>query len=100
MTITGRTVSIVVLAMFFVLSGVNRLLHPKAYLKIIPPYVPLPRAMNVISVAAEIGGGIAVLFPRLRRAAGWGLIIALLLAVFPANLHVALHRWDGVTIPA
>lgn len=65
----------------------------------IPPYVPFPRVMNVISGAAEIVGGIAVLFPRLRRAAGWGLI-ALLLAVFPANIHVAFHGWDGVTIPA
>ena len=64
----------------------------------IPPYVPFPRAMNFISGAAEIVGGIAVLFPRLRRAAGWWLI-ALLLAVFPANLHVALHGWDGVKIP-
>jgi len=65
----------------------------------IPPYVPFPRAMNVISGVAEIIGGAAALFPRVRRAAGWGLI-ALLLAVFPANLHVALHGWNGVNIPA
>ena len=84
---------------FFILAGVNHFLHPHAYLKMIPPYVPFPNAMNVISGAAEILGGTAVLFPRFRRAAGWSLI-ALLLAVFPANLHVALHGWNGVTIPA
>lgn len=95
----GRTISLVLLATFFVLAGVNHFVHPQAYLKMIPPYVPFPRAMNVISGAAEIIGGIAVLVPRLRRAAGWWLI-ALLLAVFPANLHVALHGWGGVKIPA
>lgn len=87
------------LATFFVVAGVNHLVHPQAYLKMIPPYVPFPRAMNVISGGAEMLGGIAVLVPRLRRAAGWSLI-ALLIAVFPANLHVALHGWDGVKIPA
>jgi uncharacterized membrane protein len=93
--IAGRTISLVSLATFFVVAGVNHFLHPQTYLTMIPPYVPFPRAMNIISGAAEIVGGIAVLFPRLRRAAGcW--LIALLLAVFPANLH----GWSGVTIPA
>ncbi len=64
----------------------------------IPPYVPFPRAMNAISGAAEIVGGIAAFFPQLRRAAGWWLI-ALLLAVFPANIYVALNGWEGGTIP-
>ena len=97
--IAGRTISRIILATFFVVAGVNHFLRPHAYITMIPPYVPFPSAMNVISGAAEIVGGIAVLLPRLRRAAGWGLI-ALLIAVFPANLHVALHGWDGVTIPA
>ena len=97
--IAGRTISSILLVTFFVLAGLNHFLHPQAYLTMIPPYVPFPRAVNVISGAAEVGGGIAVLIPRLRRAAGWWLI-ALLLAVFPANLHVALHGWDGVSIPA
>ena len=95
----GRRTSLILLATFFVVAGVNHFVHPQAYLKMIPPYVPFPRAMNVISGAAEMLGGIAVLVPRLRRAAGWSLI-ALLIAVFPANLHVALHGWDGVKIPA
>ena len=97
--IAGRTISRILLATCFVLAGLNHFLHPHAYLTMIPPYVPFPRAMNVISGAAEIVGGSAVLFPRLRRAAGWSLI-ALLFAVFPANIHVALHGWDGVNIPA
>ena len=94
-----RRVSLILLAMFFVVAGTNHFLNPRAYLAMIPPYLPVPGAMNLISGAAEILGGFAVLVPRLRRAAGWGLI-ALLIAVFPANIHVALHSWDGVTIPA
>ena len=91
--------SLALLAMFFVLAGLNHFLHPKAYLAMMPPYLPLPGVLNLISGAAEILGGIAVQIPQLRRVAGWGLI-ALLIAVFPANVHVALHGWDGPSIPA
>ena len=62
-----------------------------------PPYLPNPEALNIISGAAEIAGGIGVLIPQTRVWAGWGLI-ALLVAVFPANLQVALHGWKGVNI--
>jgi uncharacterized membrane protein len=97
--IAGRTISRNLLATFLVLAGLNHFLHPQAYLAMIPAYVPFPPAMNVISGGAEMLGGIAVLFPRIRRAAGWSLI-ALLVAVFPVNIHVALHGWDGVRVPA
>lgn len=62
-----------------------------------PAYVPFPSAMNLIAGAAEVAGGIGILISRLRRYAAWGLI-ALLVAVFPANLNVALNGWEGVTI--
>lgn len=56
-----------------------------------PPYLPFPRALVFISGACEIAGGIGVLpAPPLRRWAGWGLI-ALLIAVFPANIEIARH---------
>ena len=51
-----------------------------------------------ISGLAEIAGGIGLLVPRLRRAAGWGLI-ALLVAVFPANVYMAMHPEDYARIP-
>jgi uncharacterized membrane protein len=60
------------------------------YLKIMPPYVPLPMAMVYISGAAEIAGGIGLLIPPVRRAAAWGLV-ALLIAVFPANIYMATN---------
>lgn len=94
-----RTVSLILLAAFFVLAGMNHFLNPQPYLAMIPPSLPFPGAANAISGAAEILGGIAILIPRLRRAAGWGLIV-LLIAVFPANIYVALYGWERVQIPA
>lgn len=93
-----RTVSLYLLSGFFMVAGVNHFLNPAPYLAMMPPYVPWPEAANAVSGAAEVVGGIAVLWPRWRRAGGWGLL-ALLVAVFPANLQVALHGWPGVAIP-
>ena len=56
-----------------------------------PPYLPFPLALIYISGAAEIAGGLGVLPRATRRAAGWGLL-ALLLAVFPANIYMATDR--------
>jgi uncharacterized membrane protein len=78
------------LALFFVAAGANHFLMPEIYLGMIPSWLPAPRALNAISGLAEMLGGLGLLLPPLRRAAGWGLI-ALLIAVFPANLHVALQ---------
>jgi uncharacterized membrane protein len=77
------------LAVFFVVAGANHFRVPAIYVAMIPPWLPWPAALNAISGACEILGGIGILVPRLRLAAGWGLV-ALLIAVFPANLHVAL----------
>lgn len=77
------------LAGFFVLAGLNHFRVPEFYLSMIPPPLP-PVPVNVISGLAEIVLGIAVLIPRTRRLAGWGLI-ALLIAVFPANLYAAFQ---------
>lgn len=76
----------VLLAIFFVVAGVNHFVSPGIYLAIMPPSLPWPAELVAISGAAEIAGGIGVLFRTTRRSAGIGLI-ALLLAVFPANLH-------------
>jgi uncharacterized membrane protein len=79
-----------VLAVFFVVAGANHFRDPATYFGMMPPWVPWPVAANVISGAAEVLGGVGLLVPAARRCAGWGLI-ALLIAVFPANLHVALQ---------
>ena len=59
-----------------------------------PAFVPWPAAMIALSGAAEIAGGLGVLFSPTRKVAAAGLIL-LLLAVFPANLHAALHGMNA-----
>jgi len=85
----------VLLAAFFIAGGIYHFWNPQPYLSMMPPWLPWPTTMNLIAGAAEIAGGAGVLIPALRRAAAWGLI-ALLVAVFPANLQVALHGWPGM----
>ena len=75
-------------AVLFTLAGINHFLHPPMYVAIVPPPFPAKAALVAISGVAEIAGGLGLLVPRLRRAAGWGLI-ALLVAVFPANVYMA-----------
>jgi uncharacterized membrane protein len=74
------------LAAFFVAAGIGHLVTPSPYLRIMPPSVPWPGAMVLLSGLAEICGGIGLLPRGTRRWAGWALI-ALLVAVFPANIH-------------
>jgi uncharacterized membrane protein len=78
------------LSVFFVVAGANHFLNPDFYLAMMPPWLPLHREAVWVSGVLEIVGGIAVLVPRTRAMAGWGLI-ALLVAIFPANLHMALN---------
>ena len=79
-----------ILALFFVLAGANHFRVPDFYTKMIPPYLPFPLFLVYLSGAFEIVLGAALLIPRCRRMAAWGLI-ALLVAVFPANIHMALN---------
>lgn len=78
------------MAAFYVLAGVNHFLNPAPYLKIMPPYLPWHRLLVGVSGVFEIALGVLLLVPRCTRWAAWGLI-ALLIAVFPANLHMAVH---------
>jgi uncharacterized membrane protein len=75
------------IAIMFVAAGTAHFLAPAWFDQIMPPGVPNARAATLLSGAAEIAGGVGVLLPSTRVAAGWGLI-ALLLAVFPANVHM------------
>jgi uncharacterized membrane protein len=84
----------------FVGAGLMHFLKPHWYRRIMPPYVPAPETMVAISGAAEIAGGVGLMAPssRVRTAAGWWLA-ATLVAVFPANLHMALNADDYRGVP-
>ena len=78
-----------VMAAFYCFGGFNHLYNPDFYLAIMPPGLPNPEWLNVLSGLAEIILGVFILEPRVRVLAAWG-IIALLIAVFPANVYAAL----------
>jgi uncharacterized membrane protein len=78
------------LVLFYVLAGANHFLNAGFYVKIMPPYLPFHLELVYLSGVFEIALGLMVLIPKLTNLAGWGLI-ALLFAVFPANIHMALH---------
>jgi uncharacterized membrane protein len=86
-----KTVLLYVMAAFYIFGGFNHLMNPDFYLAIMPPDLPNPEWLNVLSGLAEIVLGVYILEPRTRVFAAWG-IIALLIAVFPANLYVALEN--------
>ena len=84
-----KTIVMFALAAIFVTAGIFHFLKPKPFERIVPPFLPFPRALVYISGVAEIAGGLALLVPQLRFLAGiW--LIALLIAVFPANIHMAV----------
>ncbi len=76
------------LATVFTFAGTLHFVRPRPYEAIVPPPFP-PREAVAISGVAEIAGAVAVLHPATRRAGRWGLI-ALLLAVFPANIYMVV----------
>lgn len=86
---------------FFLVAGTLHFLRPGPYEAIVPPWLPRPREVVAISGAAEIAGGLSALgLPRNRVLTRWWLT-ALLAAVFPANVHMALHpdAIPGLRIP-
>lgn len=79
------------MAAFYAAAGINHFLNPAFYLLIIPPELPRPEWINVIAGLAEIVLGVCVLLTRVRVLAAWG-VIALLVAVFPANIYMATEN--------
>jgi uncharacterized membrane protein len=88
----------VVLAVVFLVAGVNHFVNPDFYLRIMPPYLPWHLELVYLSGVCEAVLGALLLVPRCRVWAAWGLV-ALLVAVFPANLHMALHSEQFADFP-
>jgi len=76
--------------LLFALAGANHFINPGFYVGIMPPYLPWHTALVYISGAAEIMLGVALLFRRFERLAAWGMI-ALMIAVTPVHIQMALH---------
>ena len=78
------------LGVTFMAAGALHFVRPRTYEAIMPRYMPAHRELVYASGVAELAGGVGVLHPRTRRAAGWWLI-ATLVAIFPANVEMAVH---------
>jgi uncharacterized membrane protein len=87
------------LAAFFTFAGAMHFVIPRRYESIMPPSLPRHHEAVVASGIAEIAGGLAVAAPSTRRFARWWLL-ALLVAVFPANVHMAVNpeQVDGLDL--
>ncbi len=90
----GRRISLAVLAAIFVAAGVLHFVIPDEYVRIMPRYLPAHRELVLLSGACEVAGGVGLLWARTRRAAAVGLVL-LLLAVWPANLQMAMDAHDA-----
>jgi uncharacterized membrane protein len=75
---------------FFLFAGLMHFLKPRPYVAIVPDALPRKREIVFASGVAEMAGGAGVLVPATRRVAGWWLI-ATLLAIFPANVNMAVN---------
>ena len=81
----------------FIAAGANHFLNPGFYIRMMPAYLPWHAELVAISGVAEIVLGALLLVPQFQVLAAWGLI-ALLIAVFPANLNMALHAAEFSTV--
>jgi uncharacterized membrane protein len=86
-----------VLAVSIIIVGITHFIKPDQFARIVPPpFPPLPSVY--ISGVFEILGGIGLLIPYVSVAAAWGLI-ALFIAVYPANIYMTLHNIKVEGIP-
>lgn len=87
------------MALLYIIAGLNHFRTPRLYLKIIPPYFSNPKTINVLSGSFEVILGFGLCIAILSKFAAWG-IVALLIAVFPANIYMYLNDDAGLGIPS
>jgi len=78
-------------AALFIAGGIGHFVAPDVYVRIMPPYLPFHRPLVLFSGTIELILGVLLLIPRYSRLAAWGLI-ALLVAIFPANIYLYQHQ--------
>jgi len=95
----GRRIARWALAAFYGLGGVGHLVFTDAMVRIVPPLVPAPRAVVIVTGVLELIAAVALASPQWRRAAGYGLA-AYALCVWPANMrHAMLDLTTGTGLP-
>jgi uncharacterized membrane protein len=88
-----KDLSLYLMALLYIAAGVNHFINPKAYLRIMPSYLPFPEQLVFWSGVCEIVLGVLLIPVTIRPVAAW-LVIALLIAVFPANIQMAVNYYN------
>lgn len=86
------------MAILYILAGLNHFRNPGMYIRIIPPFFKNPKLINNLSGAAEILLGVLLMLSFTSRLAAWG-IIALLIAIFPANIYMLQNKKASFGLP-
>jgi uncharacterized membrane protein len=99
--VTRKKVALLLLSAGMVAVGISHFVAPAPFVAIVPRWLPSPELLVYVSGACEVAGGLGLLHPRTRVPAAWGLF-ALYLAVFPANVNMAIHGISptGTPVPA
>jgi uncharacterized membrane protein len=84
-------IALYVMALFYFSAGINHFWHPGFYRPMMPPWIPLPDLMIIISGIAEIAIGLGLVFEPTRRLSAWAVIL-LLIAVFPVHIYMYQAR--------
>lgn len=94
-----RVAALYLLALAYGLAGLAHLAYAPALARIVPPFVPEPEGIVLVTGLCELAGAAGLLIPRFRRAAGWA-FAAYALCVWPANMYHALLDWrSGTGLP-
>ena len=94
-------IALVAVFLWFLLGGIAHFAFTATEMRIVPAWIPWPRATVLVSGVFELAGAVGLLVPRLRRWAAWGLIV-LTVAVTPANVYMLQHAelFPGVPVIA
>lgn len=88
-----KKIFLYVMAVFYICAGINHFLNPYFYIKIMPSYIPFHLEMVYISGVFEILCGLFLIPERTRKYGAW-ITILLLIAVFPANIQMAVNYYN------
>lgn len=89
-----KKVLLYLMALFYTIAGINHFVHTPTYMQIMPPWLPFPLPLVYITGVCETLFGLLLIPAATRRTAAW-LIIALLVAIFPANIQMMLNYWHA-----
>jgi uncharacterized membrane protein len=84
-----KKTSLIILTIGYVAAGINHFINPEGYIRIIPPYIPLPVLCNYLAGAFEILFGLTLIAKSTRRLAVYGICL-MLIAFMPVHIQMLI----------